>query len=128
MTATNPHALYRNRTLAFMSVYVALNVAAIVGVLDHLSPLARWVLAVAVALPIAGHIWAMLCWMRDSDEFIRALTAKRFIIAAGLAMACVSAWGFAEAYAHAPHAPGFVTYMLWCAFFGLVAPFVRTTA
>jgi putative oxidoreductase len=32
--------------------------------------------------------------MRESDEFVRAVTAKQFIVATGLTMAAATVWGF----------------------------------
>jgi hypothetical protein len=122
-----PDRAYLLRTFGFMAVYVAINVAAILGVFDRLSGPGRWGLSLAVALPIAGQIWANLALMHESDEFVRALTAKRFILASGLAMALFSAWGFAESFAGAPHAPGWLVYSLFWAMYGVVTPFVRNT-
>ena len=123
-------AAYRRyiiRTCAFMSAYVLINIAAIVGAFDDVGGMGRWVLGVVVAMPIIGQIWATLALMRDGDEFVRAITAKRFIIAAGLAIAAISAWGYLESYAQAPHAPGWSVYILFWAAFGVVSPFVRTS-
>ena len=74
---------------------------------------------------MAGQIWATLMLMRESDEFVRGLTAKRFIISAGLAMALFTGWGFMETYGGAPHAPGWMIYPLFWGLYGLVTPFVR---
>jgi hypothetical protein len=76
---------------------------------------------------VAGQIWTTLALMDESDEFVRALTARRFIVAAGLSMALFSAWGFAESYADAPHAPGWFIFPLFWLAFGVVSPFVRST-
>jgi len=116
---------YFRDTLFSMGFYIALNAAAMAGVLDRLSPAARWAFALLVAAPVAIQIWAALVYMRDSDEFVRALTAKRFVIAAGGAFAVAAAWGFAESYAGAAHAPAWLIYPLFWGFFGAVTPFVR---
>ena len=112
--------------MAFMGGYTAVNVAAIFGAFDEIigKPVA-WALALAVAAPVAGQIWATLSLMRESDEYVRAVVAKQFIIAAGLAMALASAWGFGESYAGAYHVPAWMIYPLFWACFGLIAPFVR---
>lgn len=119
---------YFVRTMAFMSGYVAVMLATIVGAFDAIQgkPVA-WVLALAVSAPIAGQIWATLSFMRDSDEYVRAVTAKQFIVAAGVAMALFSAWGFGESFAGAPHAEGWLIYPLFWALFGCVAPMVRSS-
>lgn len=121
------HRRYVTRTVAFMVPYALINMAAITGAFDDRSAPGSWLLGLAVAAPIAGQIWATLALMHDADEYVRVLTAKRFILASGSAMALFSAWGFVEEYAGAPHAPGFVIYMLFWACYAVVAPFVRTT-
>ncbi|MCC7267336.1 MAG: hypothetical protein IT546_08350 [Caulobacteraceae bacterium] len=118
---------YLVRTMAFMSAYVALNIAAILGAFDGLRRPGAWLFALAVAAPVAGQIWATLALMEESDEFVRALTARRFILASGLGMALFSAWGFAESYAAAPHAPGWLIFPLFWLAYGVVSPFVRST-
>ena len=120
---------YVLRTFAFMVPYVAICVAmmttdAFDGVMGR--P-AGWVLAAAVAAPVVGQIWATLALMRESDEFVRAVTAKQFILAAGMAMAIASVWGFGESYADAYHLPGWIIYPLFWLCFGLAAPFVRSS-
>lgn len=119
---------YVVRTFAFMAPYVAVNVAAIFGAFDEIygRPQA-WVLALAVSAPVIGQIWATLSLMNESDEFIRALIARQFILAAGLAMAIASVWGFGESYAGAFHLPAWLIYPLFWACFGVVAPFVRSS-
>ena len=127
-SASSAHRRYIVRTVAFMSGYVTINVAAIFGAFDDIgSPVAAWALALAVSAPVVGQIWATLSLMRESDEFVRAVTAKQFILAAGMAMALASVWGFGESYAEAPHIPAWMIYPLFWACFGLVAPFVRSS-
>jgi putative oxidoreductase len=121
------HRRYVTRTIAFMVPYVAINMAAISGAFDDRSRPGSYLLGLAVAAPVIGQLWATLALMRDADEYVRALTAKRFILAAGVAMAIFTAWGFVEEYAHAPHVPGYVVYMLFWACYAVVSPFVRTT-
>lgn len=119
---------YVIRTNLFMAGYVAVNVAAITGAFDPIvGSRAGILLGLAVAAPIAGQLWATLALMNESDEFVRALNAKRFILASGLAMALFSAWGFAESYGDAPHAPGWLIYPLFWGLFGLVSPFLKSS-
>lgn len=121
------HKTYLVRTAAFMTGYTAVNVAAIFGAFDDIGRVAGLTLGLVVAAPVAGQIWATLALMSESDEFVRALLAKRFIVAAGLAMALATAWGFMESYGGAPHVPAWIIYPLFWALFGLVTPFIRTT-
>jgi len=119
---------YVIRTMAFMGGYVAVMLATIGGAFDAIQNTpAAWALALTVAAPIAGQIWATLSFMRDSDEFVRAVTAKQFIVAAGVAMAAFSAWGSGESFAGAPHAEGWMIYPLFWAVFGCVSPFIRSS-
>ncbi|MBU1538718.1 MAG: hypothetical protein KKC29_00770 [Alphaproteobacteria bacterium] len=127
-SASSAHKRYVFRTVAFMTGYVAVNVAAIFGAFDDIdSPVAAWALALTVSAPVIGQIWATLALMRESDEFVRAVTAKQFILAAGAAMAVASVWGFGESYAAAPHIPAWIIYPLFWACFGVIAPFVRSS-
>ena len=118
---------YQLRAALFMSGYIAFNVAAIFGAFDNARPPGALALALVVAAPLAGHIWAFLAYMRDSDEFMRGLMAKRFIVASGIAMALACAWGFMETYAHAWHAPGWLIYPLFWGAYGVTGPFIRTS-
>jgi len=127
-SATSAHRRYVVRTMSFMGVYVAINVAAIFGAFDTIigTPVA-WALALAVSVPVGGQIWATLSLMREADEYVRSLTAKQFILASGIAMALFCAWGFGESYADAPHAPAWLIYPLFWAVYGAVSPFVKST-
>ena len=120
---------YVVRTMAFMGGYTAVNVAAIFGAFDEIigKPVA-WALALAVAAPVAGQIWATLSLMRESDEYVRAVVAKQFIIAAGLAMALAVFWGFGEMFAGAPHLEGWWIYVAFWALMGPMPLFVRDSA
>lgn len=121
------HRRYITRTIAFMVPYVAINMAAIRGAFDDRAAPGSYLLGLAVAAPVIGQLWATLALMHDADEFVRALTAKRFILASGGAMAIFTAWGFVEEYARAPHVGGYMVYPLFWLCYGLVTPFVRTT-
>lgn len=127
-STSSAHKRYVFRTIAFMTGYVAINVGTIFGAFDDIaSPVAAWALALAVSAPVIGQIWATLSLMNESDEFVRAVTAKQFILAAGTAMAIASVWGFGESYADAPHIPAWIIYPLFWACFGLIAPFVKSS-
>ncbi len=122
-----PTRKYIIRAALFMSGYVALNIAVITGAFDDMEPRGTWGFSLAVAAPVVGHIWSYLIWMRDSDEFVRMLAAKRFIVATGVTMAITSVWGFMELYAKAPHVSAAMVYPLLWAAFGMVSPFIRTS-
>lgn len=121
------HRRYILRTFAFMGGYVALMMLVITGAIEITDTPFAWVFALAVAAPVAGQIWATLMLMRDSDEFVRAVTAKRFILAAGGAIALFSAWGFLETFATVQHAPGWLIYPLFWALYAVATPLVRSS-
>lgn len=126
--AISAHRRYVIRTFAFMVPYVLVNIAAIGGAFDEIyGKPAAWALALIFAAPVVGQIWATLSLMREADEFVRAVTAKQFIVASGMAMALATAWGFAESFAGAPHVPAWMIYPLFWACFGMVAPFIRSS-
>ena len=128
-SGTAAHRRYVTRTFAFMVPYMAICVAMMTtDAFDEvMNRPAGWVLAAAVAAPVICQIWATLTLMRESDEFVRAVTAKQFIVAAGVAMAAFSAWGFGESFAGAPHAEGWLIYPLFWAIFGLISPLIRSS-
>lgn len=106
---------------------LAMGLVMVIGGDNGLTHAASWGLTFAVAAMVAAQIAALLVFIRDSDEFVRALTARRFILAAGGAMALVSAWGFAEQLAGVPHMPGWAVYPLFWGLFAVVTPFVRSS-
>lgn len=118
---------YTLRTAAFMTGYAAINGMAIAGAFDDLRGPGRWLLALAIAAPIAGQVWATVALVREGDEFARAVAAKRIILAWGVCMVLFSTWGLLESYANAPHAPGWLIYPLFWLSFGVISPFVRTS-
>ncbi|RYX82243.1 hypothetical protein EON83_20485 [bacterium] len=118
---------YLLRTTLFMGGYAAVNIAAITGAFDDLHGPGAVLFALVVAAPIIGQIWSLIVWMRDSDEFVRALMAKRFIVATGVTLAVASAWGLLELYAGAPHVSAAMVYPMFWAAFGVVSPLIRTS-
>lgn len=126
---TPAHKRYLVRTMAFMVPYVAICIAMMTtDAFDEvMDKPAGWVLAAAVAAPVIGQIWATMSLMRESDEFVRAVTAKQFILAAGGAMAVAVFWGFGESFAGAPHLPAWLIYPLFWAAYVVVSPFIRAS-
>lgn len=119
---------YIARTFALMGIYVLINFATILGFFKDIEGQSiGWVIAAALTLPVAGQILATLRLMAQSDEFVRAIVAKCFILAAGITMTVWSAWGYGEAYAAAPHLPNWLIYPTFWAMYALVSPFVRTS-
>ena len=126
---TPAHRRYVVRTMAFMIPYMVICISMMAtDAFDGLiGEPAGWVLAAAVSAPVIGQIWATLALMRESDEFVRAMTAKQFIVAAGIAMAVAVFWGFGETFADAPHLPAWLVYAVFWAAFGMAAPLIRSS-
>lgn len=124
---TSAARAYAFRTFFFMLGYVIALFLAVGGALDAIGGVSGWFLAAAVSAPVAGQIWATLAFIRDSDEFVAAVTAKRFILAAGVTFALCVFWGFAEKFAGAPHIEGWWVYVVFWALMGLMPVFIRGT-
>ncbi|MCA1324771.1 hypothetical protein [Herbaspirillum sp. alder98] len=124
----SPLRRYVLRTVLFMAIYSLINIAAIFGVFDlWIGTPAGWMLALVVAMPIAGQIWALLRLIVDSDEYMRVLWAKRVILSAGIVMVVSTAWGFGESYAGAPSMRAWLIYPLFWTVSALVWPFIRSS-
>lgn len=121
-----PKRAYLYQLLLFMASYVCLLFVAERTESD-LSPATTYFVAVAPALPIAGVVLAMLRFIERSDEFIRALTAKRFIVASGVVYALATGWGFLELYAGVPDFPLYLIFPVFCGLFRLAGLVVRTS-
>ncbi len=118
---------YTFRTVFFMLGYVVALLLAVGGALDAIGGVSGWVLAAAVAAPVAGQIWATLAFIRDSDEFVAGVTARRFILAAGMTFALSVFWGFAEKFAGAPHVEGWWVYVVFWGLMGFMPVFIRSS-
>lgn len=126
--ARSPHWRYAVRTALFMAIYALFHVAAIFGAFDAwIGTPAGWVLALAVALPIAGQVWALMRLIADSDEYLRALWAKRVVLSAGIVLVVCTLWGFGETYANAPGLKAWLVFPLFWAVSAIVWPFVRSS-
>lgn len=124
---TSAAKAYTFRTVFFMLGYVVALVLAVSGALDPIGGVSGWVLAAAVAAPVAGQIWATLAFIRDSDEFVAGVTARRFILAAGMTFALSVFWGFAEKFAEAPHVEGWWVYVVFWGLMGFMPVFIRSS-
>ncbi|MFN7129536.1 MAG: hypothetical protein ACK4OJ_10780 [Brevundimonas sp.] len=128
-STTPAHRRYVIRIMAFTIPYVAICVSMMTtDAFDEvMGKPAAWGLAAAVSAPVIGQIWAVLSLMRESDEFVRGVTAKQFIVSSGLAMAVATFWGFGESFAGAPHMQTWLIVPLFWGMYGLTAPFIRTS-
>jgi putative oxidoreductase len=105
-----------------MGTYVTINIAAIFGLFDNFNTIGNWLVAGACGGLIAAQIWTLLILIERSDEYVRSFLVRQFIVSSGLSMALFSIWGFGETYGDAPHAPGWVIYVLFWACYGVTSP------
>ncbi|MBW3559136.1 MAG: hypothetical protein KY446_06560 [Proteobacteria bacterium] len=90
---------------------------------------APWVYpaAVAPALPIAGFLWTVLRFMDRSDEYVRAVLGKTYVIAVHLTLLLCVAWGFLEVYAGFRHLALFWVFPVFWVAVAVTGRFIRTT-
>ncbi len=117
---------YQTGTLVTMGAYVvALSVAVLVVNLKLVTGVWVYPLAILPALAIIGQLLVTLRYLRDADEFVRALLAKRLIVAALSTFGLMTAWGFLETFTDAPHLPGWLGYCMMWGFVGISSAFIR---
>lgn len=87
----------------------------------------RWAVVLVVAGTVAGQFVAAYRLVAVQDEFIRGITAKRGIAAAGMTITVAAFWGLAEQFLAVPEVPMWVVYPFFWGAFGIVTPFVRTS-
>jgi hypothetical protein len=83
-------------------------------------------LSLAPALTVVLQFWSAYRLIAAQDEFVRALTVKRMVAAAGLSIALTTAWSVME-LTGARHLPAWLIYPLFWGMFGLVTPLIRDT-
>lgn len=86
---------------------------------------ALWAIAILLAGSVAGQFAAAYRLVARQDEYIRGITAKRMIAAAGLTITLAVLCGVAQQFLGVPTIPMWVVYPLFWGAFGLVTPFVR---
>lgn len=86
-----------------------------------------WVIAVALAASVAGQFAAAYRLIARQDEYVRGITAKRMIAAAGLTITLAVLWGVAEQFLGAPRAPIWLIYPFFWGAFGMVSPLIQTS-
>ena len=84
------------------------------------------VLAV-VGLSVVGQFAAAYRLVAGQDEFVRGLTAKRIIAAAGLTITVAVLCGLAQQFLGTPEVPMWVVYPFFWGAFGMVTPFISSS-
>ena len=113
---------------ATMAGYMAALFGSILTLKAHpeLTGPALWTVAVLPALPIGGSIWVFLRYIEQVDEYVRAVTLKRFIVATGMTLFVCTAWGFLEENAGAHHFSLYLVYPVFWAFYGGASALYRS--
>lgn len=129
MTSTKiqtPESRYRRGTFAAMAYYVvAITAATLVSDREILSGIWLYMLAAQPGAAIAIQLFVTLRYLRQADEFIRMLLAKRLIAASMVTFAILTVWGFLETFAEVDHLPGWWAYVMMWFFFGLSSVFIK---
>jgi hypothetical protein len=97
------------------------------GSRNALSPWLLWAMALLLAGSVAVQFAAAYRLVAAQDEFLRAITAKRIIAAAGLTLTAAVLVGAAGQFLGAPSVPMWVLYPFFWGAFGIVTPLVRTS-
>ena len=84
------------------------------------------ILAVVGASVVAQFVAAYRL-VATQDEFVRGITAKRVIAAAGVTITAAVLWGLAQQFLDVRPVPMWIVYPFFWGAFGLVTPFVRDT-
>jgi hypothetical protein len=86
-----------------------------------------WAIIGFVVLTVAAQFVAAYRLVAAQDEYIRGITAKRAMAAAGVTICAAVFWGLAQQFLPVPNAPAWVVYPLFWGAFGAVTPLVRTS-
>ena len=90
---------------------------------------ATWIYPAAVlpAIPVGGVMWAVLRLMKRSDEYVRGVLAKTYVIAISVTLFLCVAYGFLEIYAGARHLALFWVFPVFWVLVAIIGRFVGTT-
>ena len=89
-------------------------------------PIAAVVAVLAiVGLSVVAQFAAAYRLVALQDEFVRGITAKRVIAAAGLTITVAVLCGLAQQFLAVPAVPMWLVYPFFWGAFGIVTPFIR---
>jgi hypothetical protein len=80
-----------------------------------------------VGLSVVGQFGAAYRLVATQDEFVRGITAKRVIAAAGVTITVAVVWGLAQQFLDVRPVPMWLVYPFFWSAFGMVTPFIRDT-
>lgn len=94
---------------------------------ERLPDYVAWAIVIVVAGTVAAQFLAAYRLVAEQDEYIRGITAKRGIAAAGVTISVAVLWGLAQQFLAVPEVPMWVIYPLFWGAFGIVTPFIRSS-
>ncbi len=116
---------YLKRFIPTMGLYVVLLPLSI-WLYRHTQPNAAEVyfLALGPAAPILAVIAIVGAYLKEADEFHRAILTQGMLWGLAMTLAITTVWGFLEMYGRAPHQEAYLVFPLFCAASGLAMPIV----
>ncbi|HYJ31116.1 MAG TPA: hypothetical protein VEW25_12340 [Allosphingosinicella sp.] len=84
-----------------------------------------WAIVLVVAGTVGAQFFAAYRLVAEQDEFVRGISAKRGIAAAGVTITVAVLWGLMEQFLGVPQVPMWVVYPFFWGAFGIVTPFIR---
>jgi len=94
---------------------------------SELPGLVVWSIIGLLTLSVVGQFLAAYRLLARQDEFVRGITAKRVIAAAGLTITIAVAWGLGQQHLDLLAIPLWVVYPAFWGALGIVSPFIRTS-
>jgi hypothetical protein len=86
-----------------------------------------WAIVLVAAGTVGAQFVAAYRLVAGQDEFIRGITAKRGIAAAGVTITVAVLWGLMQQFLGVPQVPMWVVYPFFWGAFGIVTPFIRSS-
>jgi len=116
---------FRNRCGSAMMVYVALVIAAKLGLEQTANPVMQHFLALAPVIPLMAAGRAVLVYVRAIDEVERAILAEAAIISFIVLVFATQGYGFLETFLDYPSLPVLMIFPVLAGTFWLAFFFVR---
>jgi len=113
---TNPAIRRYNRRVLVLSVIYAVLLFAMLYLFRRAAlhgPIA-YVVAILPAIPLIGVFLALGAYIvEETDEYLRLLMVRQALIASGVMLSVMTAWGFLEGVGLVPHIPAYFAAVLW---------------
>jgi len=112
---------YMRRFIPIMVLYVVV-LFGVAWLRDHIKPAGPLAVALAIlpALPLLGVVWALgRLLVEETDEYLRSLIVRQFMVATGFMLCVTTIWGFLDAFDQVPHVPMYWAFVIWCVGLGI---------